>query len=241
MPLANLTAVANLALSHLGEPFLTDYATDTGTTADAVRLHLPQCRETILESHVWSFATRTQILSSASAYLPVTGNIGYFADVGDYFETPTDEDNPFVSEFQSIYLLPEDCLRVIKVAGADIDIPENRWEIQSRYLLLMSEPDEDDGVTEPMIYYISGEPDVTAWPTLFTDAVATLLAARLAPLLTQSQQIAAEFMQKHELALGKARSKDTRETRSKENHGPRILAARSGLARARYGPTRPPY
>lgn len=239
MPLADLTAVANLALSHLGEPFLTDYATDTGTTATAVRLHLPQCKETVLESHVWSFATRTQFLSSASAYLPATGNIGYFADVGDYFETPTDEDNPFVSEFESIYLLPEDCLRVLKIAGQDIDIPENRFEIQNRFLLMRGEVDEDSD--EPMIYYISSAPDVDIWPTTFTDAVCFLLAARLAPQLTQSQQIAAEFLQKHELALGKARSKDTRETRSKENHGPRILAARSGLARARYGSTLPPF
>jgi hypothetical protein len=92
-----------------------------------------------------------------------------------------------------------------------------------------------------MIYYIGAEPDVSAWPTLFTDAVAFLLAARLSPLLTQSQAISGEFMQKHELALGKARSKDARETRSKENHGPRILAARSGLVRARYGSTSPPY
>jgi hypothetical protein len=132
MPLADLTAVANLALSHLGEPFLSDYDTDTGTTAEAVRLHLPHCRETILESHIWSFATRTQFLTSASGYLPATGSTGYFTDVGDFFETPTDEDDPFDAQFKSIYLLPDDCLRVIKIAGADIDIPENRWEIQSR-------------------------------------------------------------------------------------------------------------
>lgn len=238
MPLADLTAVANLALSHLGEPFLLDYATDTGTTAEAVRLHMVQCRETILESHVWSFATRTQFLSSASAYLPGSGSSGYFAEVGDFFETPTDEDNPFSSQFKSIYLLPDDCLRVLKIAGADIDVPVNRWEIQGRYLLMLDSIDEQD---EPLIYYIGNNPDVSAWPTLFTDAVAFLLAARLAPLLTQSQSIAAEFMQKHELALGKARSKDARETRSKENHGPRVLAARSGLVRSRYGSTRPPY
>lgn len=241
MPLADLTAVANLALSHLGEPFLSDYTTDADLTAEAVRLHLPQCRETVLESHVWSFATRTQILTSASAYLPVTGNIGYFEDVGDHFETPTDVDNPFVSEFQSAFLLPDDCLRVLKVAGDDLDLPRNRWDIQGRYLLLPDAADAATGVTAPLIYYIGARPAVSAWPTLFTDAVAFLLAARLAPLLTQDPRLTAELLQKHELALGKARSKDTRETRSKENHGPRQLAARSNLARSRYGDTRPPY
>jgi hypothetical protein len=240
MPLADLTAIANLALSHLGEPFLNDYDADTGTTAAAVRLHLPQCQETILESHVWSFATRTQLLSSASDYVPSsTSNIGHFADVADHFETPTDEGNPFVSEFQAIYELPADCLRVLKIAGMDVDIPQNRFEIQNRFLLMRGVVDANS--ERPMIYYISNAPDVSVWPTLFTDAVAFLLAARLAPLLTQSQQLSAEFMARHEQAMGKARSKDARETRSKENHGARVLAARSGLVRARYGSTLPPY
>ena len=58
MPLADLTALCNLALDHLGEPYLTNHETDTGTTAEAVRVHLPQALETCLDSHDWVFATR---------------------------------------------------------------------------------------------------------------------------------------------------------------------------------------
>jgi hypothetical protein len=236
MPLADITAIANLALSHLGEPFL-DSDSDQGTTADAVRLHLPQCTETVLESHVWSFATKTAYLTQAGAFLPTAGNVGFYGTVGDFFEPSEDDpETPFVSQFQSLFLLPEDCLRVLKLATYDIDIPRNRWEIQGRYLLL-----EEKDAAEPLCHYIGAEPPVPTWPTTFTDAVAFLLAARLAPLLTQDQRLAADFLQKHEMALGKARSKDARETRSKENHGPRHLAARSALVRSRYGATPPPY
>lgn len=240
MPLADNTAIANLALSHLGEPFLSDIDTDLGTTADACRLHLPQCRETVLEGHVWSFATRTMFLVPVDGYLPVTGNIGYWATLGDYVQpsaTP-DSDLPFVSEFSSLFTLPEDCLRILKICTGDIDIPTNRFEVQGRYLLL----DNGDTDTEPLVHYIQNNPPVTSWPTTFTDAVAYLMASRLAPLLTQNPQLAGQLFQQHEIALGKARSKDARETRSKENNTPRGMAARSGLVNSRFNNNAlPPY
>jgi hypothetical protein len=115
--------------------------------------------------------------------------------------------------------------------------PDNeRFEIQGRHLLL-----EETAAEAPVIHYIAADPPVTEWPATFADAVALLIAARLAPRLAQSENLAAALIQKHEMSLGKARSKDTRETRSKENHGPRAMAARSGLVRARYGSFAPPF
>lgn len=406
MPLADYTAICNLALDHLGEPYLTNYATDTIVAAQACRLHLPQCVETVLEGHVWSFATRCSqltaapvtvttaslvtgdeaentallwsavaagpsgneisveiaesdasglvmvevsgnaitvtpsermrlVVSGATAPLEANGNYSPAADrnershfVGSDYQiywsgsqwnltNLTDTALAFYSEedvahpdlvpswiavgigtlevvaeattaaeviaaveasvaasllatvensgdsdgsgfvaavtatnlsggsstssvyapaYGSAFNLPGDCLRVIKLDSGDIDIPRNRWEIQGRYLLL-----EEESAEAPVIHYISNAPPVDEWPTTFTDAVAFLLASRLAPKLAQDQGVAAEFLQKHEMALGKARSKDSRETRSKENHGPRHLAARSGLVRARYGNSHPPY
>jgi len=413
MPLADYTAIANLALDHLGEPYLTAYETDTTVAAQAARLHLPQCIETVLEGHVWSFATRCQqlttaqvtettaelvtgteasnnailwtaivagtggndisvevvdaypedgivtvdgnkiIVSKANLSLSVvidigsgavttalpfyswqegkpmwkTGNAGSGVQVsysvadggykitkwsGLYYynwfnESATPDGAVYTADptglapsstavltgidataaqviaaaaastaaallvtaensgtsdgtgavstlaatnlsggsstssvyapaFGSAFNLPSDCLRVIKLDGTDIDVPQNRWEIQGRHLLL-----EETDADAPVIHYITNAPPVDEWPTTFTDAVAFLLASRLAPKLAQDQSMAADFLQKHEMALGKARSKDSRETRSKENFGPRQLAARSGLVRARYGNPRPPY
>ena len=421
MPLADYTAIANLALDHLGEPYLTAYETDTTVAAQAARLHLPQCIETVLEGHVWSFATRCQQLTTApvtvttaSATLEPAGENnsilftavqagpagnditvtiqepGNFADIQivvtgtniavtpprlvsvsgtlnpdaavvlkyggvvggmDFWTSdgnlnvtilnvypyqmivPSEEDGfwtltyyedqftpynwtstdvpdlvqdstgwaasppatgiPSFAEItataqeiidavnadesasllvtaangsgsdgtgqiaavtatnlsggsstSSVYApaygaafnLPSDCLRVIKLDGTDIDVPQNRWEIQGRHLLL-----EDADAEAPVIHYITNNPPVDEWPTTFTDAVVFLLASRLAPKLAQDPSLAGEMLQKHEMALGKARSKDARETRSKENHGPRQLAVRSGLVRARYGNSLPPY
>ncbi len=142
----------------------------------------------------------------------------------------------FAPAFGSAFNLPDDCLRVIKLDGDDPDRPQNRWEILGRNLLL-----HEGNAEAPVIHYITMDPPVDEWPTTFTDAVAWLLASRLAPKLAQDETLANGFFQKHEIALGKARSKDARETRSRENHGPRQLAARSGLVNARYGNSRPPY
>lgn len=212
MPLANLTAVANLALDHLGEPYLTDYATDTGTTADAMRIHLPQSVETVLEGHVWSFATTSTELEAAAEVPP-----GLYGSAFD---------------------LPNDCLRVIRINGIDLDEPRNDFEIRGRLLLLL-----EADATAPVIDYITNSvlSSPNDWPTTFTDAVAWLLASRLAPKLAQDQAMAGEFLRLHDMALGKARSKDARESRSKENFGPRQLAARSGLVRARFGSNLPPF
>jgi len=411
MPLADLTAVSTLALDYIGEPYLTAYATDTTVAAQACRLHLPQCIETVLEGHVWSFATRCSQLTEAAvesttaqiniypggenngillvAQTPgpsgneisltlvpggatvstmsveVLGNAitvtfavvpssvtntadlfisgspllvgemlldGFFNGKPFYRQAAAEElsydlgwdgaqwvlnvshpsagwtssddvDSPdlittwvaqspgtgspdfaatienkasevidaitadnaasllvtavnaqghdgtgVVSAVEATYLeggsststvyapaygtgfnLPSDCLRFLKIDTEDIDAPRNDFEIQGRYLLLQEELAE-----APVIHYITSDPPVDEWPTTFTDAVAFLLASRLAPKLAQDQALAADMLQKHEMALGKARSKDTRETRSKENFGPRHLAARSGLVRSRF-------
>ena len=422
MPLADLTAISNLAMDYLGEPYLTAYETDTTVAAQAARLHLPQCIETVLEGHVWSFATRCQQLTTApvtvttasatldpagdnnailftavqagpagnditveyagtnvsgdslitvlgnsvsvaisKAIMTISGTITPDMNValqyagminghpswssnGDIFpygqgidalvdgiyifaesswtitrihngtyngiwisddfpafpndadgwsadgiETGTPEvaasnltaeiivdlinndvaasllvtaanasgsdgtgsvaavtatnlsggsstSSVYAPAYGAAFNLPSDCLRVIKLDGTDIDVPQNRWEIQGRHLLL-----EDAEAEAPVIHYITNNPPVDEWPTTFTDAVVFLLASRLAPKLAQDPSLAGDMLQKHEMALGKARSKDARETRSKENHGPRQLAARSGLVRARYGNPLPPY
>lgn len=321
MPIATKTDLANLALDLLGEPYLSDYEADVGTAADAVRLHIDQCIETVLEGHVWSFATRcATLVAKAADALVLSGDATTDGDGGPFtiewedlvdsgtlvngkpkfkvdggsdsikvcyytgtrwmlywsgaapmlnttfYAAPGDEPSPdlaswtdtsdnssystgypiFTADYGSAYApawgsvfsLPADCLRVLKLDGTDIDIPQDRWEIQARFLFL-----RDALASAPVIHYIAKNPPVSDWPTTYTDAVSFLLAARLAPKIAQDRGLAADLTQKHEIALGKARSKDARETRSKENSGPRTLAARSSLVRARYlrGGPQPPY
>lgn len=260
MPLTDLTAVANLALDHLGEPYLTSYADDTGTTADAARLHMAQCVETVLEGHVWSFATRRVELN------PVTDDV--------------------VGGVGMAFYLPSDCLRLVRVNGTEVDAPVRCFEVQGRMLLLPDSPPWEAWVTGtlyyagtmvtydgamytcllthtagaagaantpagvsastywvivpgPVVAYIANtaadDAEVPNWPATFTDAVAYLLASRMAPKLTQDQNLSAALFQRHETALGKARSKDTRESRSNENSSLRPLSLRSELCQARFG------
>lgn len=316
MPTANKTEIANLALDLLGEPYLVDFLTDTGTTAEAVRLHLDLTVESVLEGHVWSFATRCATLAAvvpthataildddpdregsnailltaktpgragnaisaeilkppgqaaltvtvagtgitikataastgahvvaalnatpASAALVTASNSGGQAGGGPVVALPRTPLNGGVvaAAYGSAFALPDDCLRLLKIDGADIDVPRHDFEIHGRALLLVEE-----SAAPPVVHYITNQPG-RLWPTTFTDAVALLLASRLAYKLTGTPQLATDLLQKHEVALGKARSKDARESRSNENHGPRQLAARSAFVRARYGKNQVPY
>lgn len=325
MPIAIKTDLANLALDLIGEPYLVtlylhdnpglaDTPADVGTTADACRLHIDQCIETVLESHVWSFATRCIQPAAAPAYVtaslttnlsgtnndyvftsktPGTAGNDVIIDISTYgqpsnssvriavngsaitiypgssaiSQSVVDSINanaaasalvsvalasgnngtvsvPYMaptnlaggSPYQSAFLLPSDCLRLLKINGQDIDAPRQDFEIQGRYLLFAEVVN-----SSPVIHYITKNAPLTEYPTTFTDAVVFLLASRLASKITQDQRLTESLIQKHEMALGKARSKDARETRSGENHGPRQLAIRSPFVRARYGSTSPPF
>lgn len=238
MPLADSTAVVNLALDMLGEPFIDDLDAAPAPNGEAFRLHYSQAMEATLEAHNWSFATRSVYLVTADAFTPPAeeGDEPFYYEPGDWFE-PDVSEWPVVSQFGTTFVLPADCLRITNLSTADIDIPLNRFEVQGRYLLL---PDTD--APEPILRYVTKNPPVDEWPSGFTDAVAFLLASRLAPRLAQDPNMANTMLQKHEMALGRARNTDARQTRSKENHGPRALAARSGLVNSRYSfNALPPY
>jgi hypothetical protein len=138
----------------------------------------------------------------------------------------------------SSYDLPASCLRVIRIIGDDRDIPVNLFEIEQRQLLLMDEFSDE----LPIIQFITNDVDVSMWSSTFVEAITLLLASKLCIRLTQDVQLAALLLQRHEVALGKARSKDSKETRSNENRGARQMAARSELVRSRYSRTIiPPY
>lgn len=145
---------------------------------------------------------------------------------------------PVNPNWLSSYELPASCLRVIRIIGDDRDIPVNLFEIEQRQLLLMDEFSDE----LPIIQFIANDIDVSMWSSTFVEAITLLLASKLSIKLTQDVQLAALLLQRHEVALGKARSKDSKETRSNENRGARQMAARSELVRSRYSRTIiPPY
>lgn len=190
MPLADLTALANLALDHLGEPYLTDYETDTGTTADAVRLHLTPAISSALEAHDWQFATRRATLSSG------TGS------------------PPTVPGWATAFDLPAETQRITRVELAnDLALP-NDYHLQGTWLYL-----KPSGAAAPTVEYIWAEVPVTRWPALFCDAVAFLLASRLAPKILNDGGASNAFLEKYAAIMAQARQKDAIDLHRKQNLG----------------------
>jgi hypothetical protein len=144
----------------------------------------------------------------------------------------------FAPGWHAAYNLPANCLRVIEIDGFDPDAKLDRFEVMGRHLLLPAPPPDPAG---PVVRFIRADPPPETWPADFTEAVSLLLASRLASTTVDSPDLARHLLALHEAALGRARSRDTRETRSKENHGPRQLAARSPLVQSRFRSTRPLY
>lgn len=105
--------ICNLALSHLGEAFIT--ALNDGTErADACELHYPNTRDEVLRSHRWNFATVRTELSETSAFVP--------------------------QDWTKSFDLPDECLRVLEFNETDAgEIIGQEFVIEKRRLLTDSE------------------------------------------------------------------------------------------------------
>jgi len=73
------TQIANLALSHLGEPAATDIDTDTTTAATVCRTHYDNTLATLLETHPWNFARALTKLIPSQVSVTYTKASGTFS------------------------------------------------------------------------------------------------------------------------------------------------------------------
>jgi hypothetical protein len=313
MSVATKLALANLALDHIGEPSMSNFDTDTGTTADSVRRHYDPTVNGLLEEHNFAFSKKTAQGTRNAAYVtaaltvdptgadntmiftaadPGAGGNDITIEIataaatlavavsgtaititpgsGTTAQDIIDEVNGDSSAsalvtasasgtvtgtvsstlaatnltggkmWQSAFTLPTDCLKLRKVNGDDVDAPRTRFDLEAGTTLMLWEKNAEN----PVLEYTSddaNDPATITWPSAFADAVALLLASKLAKFVHQHDGRSQALYKEHLIHLGKARSKDARETKSGENHGPRQLAARSGLVNARYGSTQPPF
>lgn len=99
------------------------------------------------------------------------------------------------------YALPDDCLRVIDVRPAeDLRSPRARFSVAGENLYCNASPCN--------IRYVHRATDPNLWPPDFADAVATRLAAEIAPLSAQSFGLGASLLQMAQLALQLAQAAD---------------------------------
>jgi len=67
-----VTEITNLALSHLGSQYISDYTTDNSQVGPIVRLWFDTARDECLRSHPWNFATKRARLTTTYSDLSGT-------------------------------------------------------------------------------------------------------------------------------------------------------------------------
>ena len=177
-------AVANTALTLLGDESITSLTENTARAKTIKRLYAPTL-EAKLRGHDWNFAR----LRASLAAVDATPEFGY-----DF-----------------MYQLPQDplCLRVL---STNLD-ERARWEIETyitvsaQYRVLVT---DETGVE---IKYLGLVDDPTLWDPLFAEAFVLELATKAAYAITRNATLTAELAKDRDDAWRKARSVDGQEGR----------------------------
>lgn len=119
------------------------------------------------------------------------------------------------------YRLPTDCLRVLDVRPTqDLRGPQARFAVAGSALYCNCSPCN--------ARYVARVADPGSWPADFADAVATRLAAEIAPLSAQSFGLGASLLQLAQLAFQQAQAADAAEQRDRLPTGSPYVAVREG-------------
>jgi len=163
--------ICNSALIKVGADRIISLTDDT-ERARVVAEQYPKARDEMLRAHPWNFAIARVELGS-------TGTPEF--------------------EFDNEFLLPSDCLRVLKTDLGDDD----EYKIEGRKLLTNN--------SSIKIKYIKRITDVSMFDASFTEVLAIRLAYDIAYRITNSSTQATALYQLYSLALRDARSFDAQE------------------------------
>lgn len=149
------TDIVNQALGLLGESPIADLTEGSAVSIAASRQY-DAVRRMLLRKYNWTFALRRKRLVEMANATP-----------GVYSHT---------------YALPEDCLRPIRIIGADDRTPPDESPVTG------FEPVGDRRIScddpDPLLEYVANITDTTIFDDLFTEALAYHLAAALAMPIT---------------------------------------------------------
>lgn len=192
------TEIANFALGRLGDKQITSI-TDGTTLANICNLYYTNSRDALLRSHLWNFAIRRAALSQDTA-------------------TPN-------HEYDYQYLLPTDCLRIIRTGWETEDhavgtaiygfpglmgtssttIP---YRVESadggKRLLLCNEASVN-------IEYVAKITDVALFDPLFVEALALRLAMAMCMRITENATLYRGLQDEYRVLLTEARMTDATE------------------------------
>ncbi|KAB1441836.1 hypothetical protein [Pseudodesulfovibrio senegalensis] len=187
--------ICNNALQDLGEDPIMSLV-DESKGARLCNRRWPASRDAVLRAHPWN-CCMAQAELAASVDAPRW-------------------------RWERKYVLPTDCLRVVRVAGAD-DAEVRDWEIQGQVILC-------NEAAPLMLAYVRREENPKRYDALLSEALSARLAAMLAYPLTGSTSLADALWHAYQEKLGEARGIDAREGVPGALRSTQWLRARHGCA-----------
>jgi hypothetical protein len=186
------TDLCNLALMKIGENTITSIDNPNDKNARHAKLHYAQVRDEVLRAHFWGFALSTVVLEAEETTTELTAELAGWGYA---------------------FLIPAGFLKLEKLTGEGRKLDRFRMQRITAGRAILAE------VEEITLHYVAQVTDPDEYDPLFTAALVTLLASRLARAITGSEQLEQSLLQRYETVdLPAARTADGHESRSNENH-----------------------
>lgn len=205
---ASATAIANLALSHLGiSTVLSDITTGTTVPDTQCNLHYAICRDEMLRAAQWAFAKKR---ASGSGKTELTSSSTYYG------------------HWTFSYTYPTDCLMMRRIVWDEVR--EARIDHRQSIIPYVIDQnkvytDQDDAIFEYTMQYTT----VTGFPVDFVMALSYLLASRIAAAVTGGDpfRLTDKAMRLYKLAYGIASKNNINEEQLDEEHESQMIRHRS--------------
>jgi len=180
--------VANLALSYLGDAFITaaDLTTPSTVHAQLIVNVLDQTLDDFVAEHDWDFSMRW-----SAVYTAIPGVSS--PDYDFYFDLPDG-----VTLVGNPSTVDPYCLLVRKTSHDDAQEP---WTVEGRRLGMLS--------SNTVQMWYRSRPDISAWTPAAITAVSYLIASKVAYAITESESREQAMKRLAELETRRARSQDS--------------------------------
>lgn len=205
--MASIIDICNLALGHLGDEANVSSIDPPDGTTQAVHCSrfYAISRDSLLERHAWSFATKRETLAQLA--------------------TPT------TTIWENQYTVPVDLIKPLIVLPADVeDTPGGTDE--DTYPYLREGNRILTNLENASLRFIFRQADTTRYSPLFIDTLALFLASKMAgPIIKgkEGRAVAKALLQEAEIMLSRATSADANGQSYRPQHVPDHLSVR-GIA-----------
>lgn len=190
--------ICNQALRLIGTGRITSLTEQTTLARDCAEMYV-QCRDVIIRSFNWAFATIKKTLAA--------------------IEMPAE----YEGAFSHAYIYPADCIQMQKISrlGRDEEALYDVVNLTTGQKIILT------GISDAVASYTKNETDTTKFDPLFTEALTFMLASKLAIPALQDMNKSSQMFQLYNDAVSRAETADQRERKVKTKYeNPWIKARR---------------